>query len=93
MSTLNTIAAYLFKIRQALVSHPVFARGTGVAIDDSAYVREAEELERMSDSLDLLIRNLPGAPSLRFVQGWDSAGASIMGFALRPITTISDSQV
>ena len=64
MSTLNTIAAHLFKIRQALVSHPVFVRGTGVAIDDSAYVREAEELERLSNS--------PGAPSLRSLQGWDS---------------------
>ncbi len=64
MSTLNTIAAHLFKIRQALVSHPVFARGTGVAIDDSAYVREAEELERLSDTLDLLIRNLKNHQNL-----------------------------
>ena len=58
MSTLNAITAHLFKIRSALVSHPVFARGSGVAIDDPAYVREAEELERLSDSLDILIRNL-----------------------------------
>jgi hypothetical protein len=58
MSTLNTITAHLFKIRQTLVSHPVFARGSGVAVDDPANVREAEELERLSDSLDLLLRNL-----------------------------------
>ncbi len=58
MSTLNTITAHLLKIRQALVGHPVFARGSGVAVDDPAYAREAEELDRMSDSLDLLIRNL-----------------------------------
>ena len=58
MSTLNTITAQLLKIRQTLVGHPVFARGSGAVVDDPAYAREAEELDRMSGSLDLLIRNL-----------------------------------
>jgi hypothetical protein len=58
VSTLNTITVHLLKIRQALVGHPVFARGSGVPVDDPAYVREADELERLSDSLDLLVRNI-----------------------------------
>ena len=33
MSTLSTITAHLISIRQALVAHPVFTRGTGVAVD------------------------------------------------------------
>ena len=68
MSTLNTIAAHLFKIRQTLVSHPVFVRGTGVAVDDSAYVRVAEELDRLSDALDLLIRNVRNHQNLLSVR-------------------------
>ena len=58
MSTLSTITAHLINIRQALLAHPVFTRGTGVAVDDPGYAREAEELERMSDKLDILIRNV-----------------------------------
>lgn len=58
MSTLNDITIQLIHIKQAIVEHPVFTRGSGVPVDDPAYAREAEELERMSERLNILIRNV-----------------------------------
>jgi hypothetical protein len=58
MSTLTSVSALLLSIKLQIVKHPVFTRGTGVPLDDPAYMHEAEELERMSDKLALLIRNI-----------------------------------
>lgn len=58
MSTLSDITFQLLHMKQAILAHPVFTRGTGVPIDDPAYAREAEELDRMSERLNILIRNV-----------------------------------
>lgn len=58
MSSLSDVSANLLQIRQAILMHPVFTRGTGVTVDDPAYAREADQLERMSERLDILIRNV-----------------------------------
>jgi hypothetical protein len=58
MSTLNDLTNQLTRIQQRIVAHPVFGRGTGVPVDDPGYAREADELERMSAELNLVIRNV-----------------------------------
>jgi hypothetical protein len=57
MSTLNDLTNQLTRIQQRIVAHPVFGRGTGLPVDNPGYVREADELERMSAELDIVIRN------------------------------------
>jgi len=54
----------LFRIREQLVAHPVFTRGTGVPVDDSARVSELEELDRLSLQLSLVSRELKSKSNL-----------------------------
>ncbi|MGD0569985.1 MAG: hypothetical protein ABSA78_16410 [Candidatus Sulfotelmatobacter sp.] len=68
MSTLKSISVSLVRIRQALLVHPVFTRGTGVPVDDPAFTREVEELDRMSERLDILIRNVRNHQQLASAQ-------------------------
>jgi hypothetical protein len=48
----------LYRIKGKLFAHPVFARGTGIPIDDPARVGELEELDRLSFQLSLILREL-----------------------------------
>ena len=64
MAALTELRMVLYRIRQQLVAHPVFTRGTGVPLDDPAHDRELEELDRLSLQLSLLLRELKNASNL-----------------------------
>ncbi|MGB9105114.1 MAG: hypothetical protein WCC59_10165 [Terriglobales bacterium] len=57
-SSINNLAHILLCIKHRLIQHPVFILGAGVPIDDPAFVRCTDELDHLSQRLDLLLREL-----------------------------------
>jgi hypothetical protein len=68
MATNSELRILLFRIRERLIAHPVFTRGSGVPIDDPGRERELEELDRMSLQLGLAIRELKNKSNFLSVQ-------------------------
>ncbi len=64
MASTTELRMVLFRIRQALLAHPVFVRGTGVPVDDPARARELEDLDRLSLQLSLVLRELKSKSSM-----------------------------
>jgi hypothetical protein len=58
VSSLTNLMGLLFEIRRQILLHPVFVRGTGVPVDDPGYATEMETLDRLSQRLDLVMREL-----------------------------------
>ena len=58
MSDLSAINAQLQLIKARLIRNPVLIRGTGVLVDDPAFVEETQELNQLRQSLGILIREL-----------------------------------
>lgn len=58
MATTSDLKLLLYRILDHLRNHPAFAREHGIPVDDPAYFREIEELDRMSLQLSLILRDL-----------------------------------
>jgi hypothetical protein len=58
MGTLGSLYMALLDIRRRLLQHPVFVRGRGVSVDDPAYPTEIRDLDRLSERLALILREL-----------------------------------
>ena len=58
MNHLASIRAQLEILRQRLMRHPVFVRGTGSPVDDPAHNEETHLLDSVRQSLGILIRDL-----------------------------------
>ena len=64
MAGLNQLRLVLYRIRGKLIEHPVFTRGHGVPVDDSAHNKELEELEDLATQLRLVLRELRNRSNL-----------------------------
>jgi hypothetical protein len=64
MATHSELRMLLYRIREQLVAHPVFSRGSGVPVDDPAKFRELGELDRLSLQLSLIFRELKNKSNL-----------------------------
>jgi hypothetical protein len=64
MAGLSQLRLVLYRIRAKLIEHPVFTRGRGVPIDDSAHSKELEELDDLSSQLRLVLRELHNRSNL-----------------------------
>lgn len=58
MASTEALRVLLFRINNQILQHPTFTRDGGVPVDDPAYYRESQELERASLQLGLILREL-----------------------------------
>jgi hypothetical protein len=68
MNSLAPIRTQLEFIKQNLIQHPIFVRGTGVAVDDPAYAEETRQLDNLRQRLGIQIRELSNRQHLLTAQ-------------------------
>lgn len=68
MATLSDLKLLLYRIRGHLIEDPAFISGTGVSVDDPAYARERDVLDRLSLQLSVILRELKNRSNLLGVQ-------------------------
>lgn len=64
MASTSQLRLVLYRIRGKLIEHPVFARQSGVPVDDSARSKELEELDDLATQLRLVLRELHNRSNL-----------------------------
>jgi len=68
MAGISELRMLLCRIREHLIAHPVFTRGTGLPVEDPSRDRELEELDRLSLQLSLVWRELKNRSNLLAVR-------------------------
>jgi hypothetical protein len=77
MARLSDLRMILYRVKGQLTEHPRFIRGTGVPVEDPAYTREGEELERLSLQLSLVLRELKNKSNLLDVRWRNLSGLAL----------------